>query len=86
MDGKSTHIPYRDSKLTRLLQGKLNDECIFHNRNNQKQAELPYSGIFIKTIRIISRGSNVYICLVFLSPIVLFVCVFFADEFPLSLL
>ncbi|KJH48031.1 kinesin motor domain protein [Dictyocaulus viviparus] len=23
VDGKSTHIPYRDSKLTRLLQGKL---------------------------------------------------------------
>lgn len=38
----------------------------FHNRNNQEQAELPYSGIFIrKNIRIISRGSNVYICLVF---------------------
>lgn len=23
MDGKSTHIPYRDSKLTRLLQDSL---------------------------------------------------------------
>ena len=23
VDGKSTHIPYRDSKLTRLLQGKV---------------------------------------------------------------
>ena len=29
VDGKSTHIPYRDSKLTRLLQGML--PC-----NNQK--------------------------------------------------
>jgi VanZ family protein len=25
VDGKSTHIPYRDSKLTRLLQGKIID-------------------------------------------------------------
>lgn len=24
VDGKSSHVPYRDSKLTRLLQGELN--------------------------------------------------------------
>lgn len=24
VDGKSTHVPYRDSKLTRLLQGAFN--------------------------------------------------------------
>ena len=27
VDGKSTHIPYRDSKLTRLLQGMSALQC-----------------------------------------------------------
>ena len=28
VDGKSKHIPYRDSKLTRLLQVRFNHRCI----------------------------------------------------------
>jgi len=34
VDGKSTHIPYRDSKLTRLLQGELNDKCILNDEKS----------------------------------------------------
>ena len=35
VDGKSSHIPYRDSKLTRLLQGKIRPFCK-GNANNLK--------------------------------------------------
>ncbi len=34
VDGKSSHIPYRDSKLTRLLQGMYIDTQSLHNSYN----------------------------------------------------
>lgn len=31
VDGKSTHVPYRDSKLTRLLQGEAQRRRLLHS-------------------------------------------------------
>ena len=58
MDGKSKHIPYRDSKLTRLLQDSLGGNtktmmvaCLSPSDNNYDET--------ISTLRYANRAKNI---------------------------
>ena len=93
MDGKSTHIPYRDSKLTRLLQGNLNE--MMNAFSTLKKVMDKNCQIWVCSLNISKEYQSRQLCsfVLFLFRIVLivcflvfFICFCFADEIPLSLL
>jgi len=61
VDGKSTHVPYRDSKLTRLLQDSLGGNAKTVMVANVGPATFNYDET-ISTLRYASRAKQIKVC------------------------